>query len=82
MGLPRATDHVSQGGAKMAACTRLDLICCDQKWMVLMFRMSLCVLVESLERSTEMGMRWMFGWVLSCVRKLWMSPGLRLPEKK
>ena len=29
MGLPRATDHVSQGGAKMAACTRLDLICCE-----------------------------------------------------
>ena len=39
-GLPLATDQVSHGGAKMAACTRLREICSSQNLMVLLLRRS------------------------------------------
>jgi len=81
-GLPLATDQVSQGGANMAACNWLAWICCSQNWIVVGLDMSLCVLVESLERSIEIGITWSCSLLLSCCKKLCMSPSRRRPEKK
>ncbi len=53
-GLPLATDHVSQGGAKMAACTLPVCIWCLQNSMVAGCDRSLCG-VWLLERSMDIG---------------------------
>ena len=55
-GLPLATDQVSHGGAKVAACTCPEWIWCFQKSMVDGCERSLWG-VLSLERSMEMGRR-------------------------
>ena len=42
IGVPRAMDHVSQGGAKIVTWTRLFIICVDQNWIVVVGSRSLC----------------------------------------
>ena len=54
IGVPRAMDHVSQGGAKMVTWTRLFIICVVQNWIVVVSRRSLCGACW-LERSIEIG---------------------------
>ena len=80
-GLPLATDQVSQGGAKMAACTWPECIWCFQKSMVVCCDRSLWG-VLSLERSMEMGRSVKDSLVCACRSCDCMSSYLRLPEKK
>ena len=42
IGVPRAMDQVSQGGAKIVTWTRLFIICVDQNWIVVVSSKSLC----------------------------------------
>ena len=42
IGVPRAMDQVSQGGAKIVTWTRLFIICADQNWIVVVSSRSLC----------------------------------------
>ena len=42
IGVPRAMDQVSHGGAKTVTWTRLFIICVDQNWIVVVSSRSLC----------------------------------------
>ena len=57
IGVPRAIDQVSQGGAKIVTWTRLFIICVVQNWMVVVSSRSLCGACW-LERSIEIGYIW------------------------
>ena len=42
IGVPRAMDQVSQGGAKTVTWTRWFIICVDQNWIAVVSSRSLC----------------------------------------